>query len=147
MRVRAKLPDEVQIPPEIEPYCRQPLLTGGKEYEVHAIAAWLRDPPMVLFQIIDDLLSPSWLPHILFEIVDRSCAPDWCCNVLEEDGRAECFLLGPEFIVKDVDSYNAMVEHEADQVELFWKRIDAIEKAREEQRWLEELDKQPEDSG
>jgi len=40
-----------------------------------------------------------------------------------------------------------MVELEADQVDLFWKRIDAIEKAREEQRWLEELDKEPEDSG
>lgn len=39
MRVRAKLPDEVQIPPEIEPYCRQRFITAGKEYEVHAISA------------------------------------------------------------------------------------------------------------
>lgn len=58
-----------------------------------------------------------------------------------------CFLLGPEFIVRDAESRDAMVELEADQVDLFWKRIDAIEKAREEQRWLEELDKEPEDSG
>jgi len=141
------LPDEVQIPPEIEPYCRQRFITAGKEYEVHAISVRLRDPPMVLFQIIDDLRYPSWLPHILFEIVDRSCAPDWCCNVLEEEGRAKRFLLGPEFIVRDAESHDAMVELEADQVDLFWKRIDAIEKAREEQRWLEELDKEPEDSG
>lgn len=142
MRVRAKEPEHLYIPPEIEPYCRQRFITGGKEYEVHAVSAWFRDPPKVLFQIIDDMRYPDWLPHILFEITDRSCASDWCCNVLEEDGKAVCFVLGPEFIAKDAESHDAMVEHEADQVDLFWKRIEAIEKAREEQRWLEELDKE-----
>jgi hypothetical protein len=55
-------------------------------------------------------------------------------------------VLGPEFIVKDGDSLDAMVLLEADPVDLFWKRIEAIEKAREEQRWLEELDKDPGES-
>ncbi len=38
-------------------------------------------------------------------------------------------LLGPAFIAKDVESYGAMAELEADQVDRFWKYIDALEEA------------------
>ncbi len=62
MRIRAKSPDQLAVPPEIEPYCRQRFITAGKEYEVHAIVAHLGSPSMVLFQIVDDLRYPAWLP-------------------------------------------------------------------------------------
>lgn len=150
MRVRAKLPDQLVIPPEIEPYCRQRFITGGKEYEVHAMVACLHasvacphEPPRIHFQIVDDERWPAWLPHLLFEIVDGTVAPDWCSNILDVPGTdARYFVIGPEFLVRDVAGYYAMVELEADQVDLFWKRIESIEKAREEQRWLEELERQ-----
>ena len=38
-------------------------------------------------------------------------------------------IIGPDFIAKDKESYIAMVELQADQVDRFWKRIDALEKA------------------
>lgn len=142
MRVRAKPAEQLEIPPDIEPYCRQRFITDGKEYEVHAIAAYFSDPCVVFFQIVDDLKYPSWELHILFDIVDHSVAADWCCNIFEDDRTGLILLLGPEFVVKDANSYVGMVEHEADLVDFFWKRIEAIEKAREEQRWLEELDKE-----
>lgn len=144
MRVRAKSPDELEIPPEIEPYCRQRFITVGREYEVHAVAVCLGSPAMILFQIVDDFESPVWFPHLLFEIIEGRVAADWCCNVLggTPDTTGLFFVIGPEFVVKDADSFDGMVEHDLDQMELFWKRLGAIEKEREFQRWLEELDKE-----
>jgi hypothetical protein len=144
MRIRPKPAYSLNIPPDIEPYCRQSFITADKEYEVHAVGIYFYATALILFQIVDDLRYPAWLPHVLFEIVERTLPSDWLCNIFPpESGRPTVFVLGPEFIVKDGDSLDAMVLLEADPVDLFWKRIEAIEKAREEQRWLEELDKDP----
>ncbi|GAB6166136.1 hypothetical protein JCM19992_21360 [Thermostilla marina] len=140
MRVRAKFPDQLVIPPEIEPYCRQRFITGGKEYEVHAIYCV---DGLIFLQYVDDLGYPSFHPSILFDVVDTSILSDWVCNVFApEPDFGAVLALGPEFVVKTKGALQAMIEHEADQVDLFWKRIESIEKAREEQRWLDELEKE-----
>ena len=35
-------------------------------------------------------------------------------------------LIGPEFIAKDIDSYDAMVEGYPESEELFWQRIERL---------------------
>jgi hypothetical protein len=72
---------------------------------------------------VDDLGYPSWRHNWLFDVVDTTVPKDWICNVLHEE---PVLLLGPEFVARDEASYGAMIELEADQVDRFWKRPDAL---------------------
>lgn len=121
MRVLARKVNWSECPSEIAPYTKQgqTFLTVGSEYEVHAVAIYKGFPA---FQVIDDLRQPSWEASWLFEVVNRTVPEDWICNVFQED---PLLVLGPEFIARDRASYGAMVDLEADQVDLFWKRVEA----------------------
>ncbi|WP_437779222.1 hypothetical protein [Sorangium sp. So ce1097] len=97
----------------------QTFLTVGREYEVQAVAVFRGFP---VLQVVDDLGGSSWRASWLFDVVERSIPTDWICNILHEE---PAMLLGPEFVAKDEDSYGAMVELEAEQVDRFWKRVNA----------------------
>jgi hypothetical protein len=124
MRVLAREVDWSQIPPEITPYTKesQTFLTVGREYEVHAVAVFRG---FVSLQIVDDLKYPSWRASWLFDVADHSIPSDWICTFLHDEPS---MLLGPEFVVKDEESYGAMVELEAEQVDRFWKRVESTQR-------------------
>lgn len=122
MRVRARQVNWDECPNELAPYTKrsQTFLTVGREYEAQALIVFKGFP---VLQVVDDHRRPSWYATWLFDIVDHVIPTDWICNFLHEEPS---MLLGPEFIVKDEESYGAMVELEADQVDRFWKRLDAM---------------------
>ena len=120
MRVVARKVNWSECPAELAPYTKesQTFLTVGQEYEVHAIAVFEGFPAL---QVIDDLRHPSWEASWLFDVVESSVPEDWICNVFH--GKPG-MVLGPEFVARDVISYGAMVELEADQVDRFWRRVE-----------------------
>jgi len=122
MRALARRVDWNHIPPEIASYTKesQTFLTVGREYEVHAAVVF---KGLIILQIIDDLRYPSWEASWLFDVVDSSVPSDWVCNFLHEEPS---MLLGPWFVAKDEESYGAMVELEAEQVDRFWKRVESL---------------------
>jgi hypothetical protein len=97
----------------------QVFVTAGKHYDVFALAVFEGQP---LLQVVDDLRSPAWLPSWLFDVVDPSLPSDWIGNVFHEEPS---FVAGPDFVAKDQTAYGRMVELEANEVDLFWKRVDA----------------------
>jgi len=94
----------------------QTFVTAGREYPVFALAVF---EGQVLFQIIDDLEYPAWLPAWLFDLKDTEVPSDWICKVFREE---PALVLGPEFVAKDRGAYNRMVELDSESVERFWKR-------------------------
>lgn len=129
MRVLARQVNWSECPSEIAPFTKQTqtFLSVGREYEVHAVAI-LKGFPFL--QVVDDLGYPSWRASWLFDVVDTTVARDWICNVFHED---PVLVLGPEFVAKDEASYGAMVELEADQVDRFWKRVEACRPVTDEE--------------
>ena len=123
MRVRARRTETIQIPPKIEPYTRQRFVTPGKEYEVHAIQVYEDGIPF--FQFVNDLGCPAWQPYLLFDVIDTSLRTDWHCNAFPEN-RGTFLAIGPYFVVKDEAALSEMIELDADQVDRFWKRLDAL---------------------
>jgi hypothetical protein len=121
MRVLARNVNWGECPHEIAAYTKrsQTFLTVGREYEVHGVAIFKGFPAL---QVVDDLRQPSWEASWLFDVVDSAVPEDWICNVFQDE---PLLVMGPEFIARDRLSYGAMVELEADQVDRFWKRIDA----------------------
>ena len=130
MRVRAKPTETLHIPPEIEPYARQRFITGGKEYDVHAVSMLGDHGPFL--QFVDDIGYPAWLPSLVFDIIDVTIPGDWICNCAPMDGGGYVLLLGPDFVAQDVCSHTEMVELDADKVDRFWKRIDVMKQAEED---------------
>lgn len=130
MRVRAKASEHVRLPDHAEPYARQRFLSAGKEYAIYAVQVC--EDGLVLFQFVDDLGLPEWQPCQLFDVVDTSIPEDWRCNVFAEN-QGTLLALGPKFVVENEQALSDMIELVADQVDLFWKRVDAIDqKAAEE---------------
>jgi len=123
MRVRVRDSALTKRVPELE--AREPAdqihLTEGREYDVHAICVF---EGTLDLQIIDDLTYPSWQSVWYFETVDRSIPPDWICSIF---GGEPSLVIGPEFVARDIASYEAMVSLEKDQVEEFWKRVREVE--------------------
>jgi hypothetical protein len=126
MKVRAAVIPASDIPANIEPFTRQRFITAGTEYDVHAVAVIATGTGVPFVQVVDDLGYPAWLPHILFNIVDMSLPLDWRCNCVKTGDGGNALLLGPDFVVRDEQSYNDMVELDADQVDRFWRRIDSL---------------------
>lgn len=125
MKIRAREIGTFNCPPEIEPYLGQgqTFVTAGKEYEVQSISLF---NGIVSLQIVDDIDYPAWYPFVLFEIVEGSLPSDWQCRLFpNNDITGVTMILGPEFIVKDEAAYEAMVELDPDQVDRFWKRVNA----------------------
>lgn len=118
MRIRARHVDHASAPTPVRPYLGQPLVTVGKEYEVHATALF---EGIVLVQVVDDRGYPGWKPAWLFDVVDTRIPADWICSTFHDDPS---LVVGPEFVAGSQDRYVAMVELEPDQVERFWKRLE-----------------------
>ncbi|MGA7124199.1 MAG: hypothetical protein WBY94_29120 [Polyangiaceae bacterium] len=117
MRLRARNVTASESPANIRLYLGQSFIAPGKEYEVHALAVFRG---VTAVQVVDDIDMPSWRPAWLFDVVDRSLADDWVINLFHEEPS---LVMGPDFIARDVESYNAMVDLDEDQLDRFWKRI------------------------
>lgn len=127
MKVRARELEESEVASKLSPYLKQRFVTPGKEYEVHAIAVF---DAIVFIQTVDDVGNPAWTPSVKFDVSDFAIPGDWICNILTGQPADDVvMLLGPEFVAKSQASYAAMVELEADKVDQFWKRLDAIKKS------------------
>ncbi len=97
-------------------------ITIGNEYEVHCVS-FFND--LLEYQIVDDLGYPTWCPHVLFNVTDRRLPTDWQINCSTNDRRVS-FAIGPEFVVQNEASIQAMIELDADQVDRFWRRLDSF---------------------
>lgn len=123
MRVCARSIDRVQVSAAVEPYTRQRFVTAGKEYDVHAIQVY---EGITFVQFIDDIGYPAWQPSALFDVVDTSIPVDWHCNIFHRGECAEVLAAGPDFLVKDYTALTEMIQLDADQVDRFWRRGDAL---------------------
>jgi hypothetical protein len=56
-------------------------------------------------------------------VVDAALPSDWIGNVFREEPSV---VAGPDFVAKDQSAYRRVVELEAHEVDLFWKRVDAL---------------------
>jgi hypothetical protein len=92
-------------------------ISMDKEYEVFSISVF---EGVVSLQFINDLKIVSWLPAWFFEVCESTLPNDWICSLFDCEPT---MILGPEFVAKDVASYAAMVELEADSVRQFWHRL------------------------
>lgn len=124
MRVIARLTDENNLPRRpngsfvVPP--GQIFLTVGKEYDVHSMGVF---KGKLNFHVLDDSSWPSWYPALLFDVTDTTMPPDWICNTFRD---ASVLVLGPEFVVKDIPSFDAMAENDIDARRLFLERIDRL---------------------
>ena len=69
---------------------------------------------VIFVLVLDDYETPVFIPRDLFEIVSKVVPSDWICNTFTEHGLD--FVLGPELIAKDLDSYNAVIDQEREQI-------------------------------
>lgn len=128
MRVVARRYDRSDVPSAIAPFETpgQVFLTVGREYAVHALTVFQGH---VSLQVVDDHSYPAWHAAWLFDVVDPSISDDWIVSTL----RAEpSLVVGPSFLAHDLESYCNMVLLEPEAVHQFWKRIDSLEAARQE---------------
>lgn len=121
MRVQFRNPDMSDCPPQVEPYARDPNLTAGREYEVHAITVF---EGVVSMLVIDDLEYPGWKPAWLFTTTDQTLPQDWVCNAFPDWPE---LLIGPDFIAGSQEAYAGMVELETLQVQRLRRRIAAAQ--------------------
>ena len=130
MKVTARSVDWAACPQNIRPYTvkSQTFLTVGQEYDVHALAIFKGHP---MLQIVNDIGWPSWCAGWLFDTTDEAVPSDRICTLLHEEPS---LLLGPEFVARDEDAYGFMVELEADQVDRFWKRVEALKASHDEEQ-------------
>jgi hypothetical protein len=94
-------------------------ITAGRTYVVYAISLFRG---VLDLQIVDDLNYPAWYPSWFFDNLDMSLPSDWICNIQHDDHQ---LIMGPSFVAKDEDSYNAIVQLEPEPVQLFWERVKA----------------------
>jgi hypothetical protein len=99
---------------------QQMFLLPDNDYVVHAVSVFDK---VVFVQIVDDKDTPVFLPRALFELVSADIPNDWICNIFS-DGPLQ-LVLGPVYVAKDVDSYNAMIDQEFGQVEKLWRRVES----------------------
>ncbi|MBR9803381.1 hypothetical protein GYB59_17580 [bacterium] len=144
MRIRATKRHRSEIAEPFRPFIPDPAnVTIGKDYEVHGIVFYnwgeylqpqqfVQMPGIADLQIVDDLGYPAWYPCCLFEIVDGAFPSDWQSNLFSHnDIQGPMVVIGPEFLVRSEEAYQAMVELDADQVDRFWKRLDSVSTADE----------------
>lgn len=121
MIVRAVHDSLKDAPPEViaSGWSRQAELhvTRSREYEVHALAVYQGHTH---YQVIADIDWPVWLPWCVFEVADSSVPADWRANSFPALGVQ--LVIGPQFVAGSEDSYQAMVESESGQLDLFWRR-------------------------
>lgn len=118
MRVRVREVDHSTAPSQVQPYLGQTLTTVGADYEVHAMSVF---EGVVLLQVIDDVGYPGWKPAWLFDVLDSAMPSDWICSTFHDEPS---LVVGPSFVAAGLEGYQAMVELEPKQVDLFWRRVD-----------------------
>lgn len=122
MKVRAIRNSFVDAPPHIAKmgFPRSKThLTIGKEYDVYAVSVY--KGCMCLLVIVDHG-DESFMPSWFFEIVERTVPKDWQINLFD-DGDYLQGLIGPEFIVRDAESYDALINEEPEAVEKMVKYV------------------------
>ena len=92
-------------------------LTKGVKYDVHAISLF---EGYFFVQVINDIKTPCWFPLDFFDLCDNKVPNDWICNFFAEEPK---MVLGPEFVAKSIEAYNAMAQLEPNEERLFWDRI------------------------
>ncbi len=124
MKVLAREVKIIECPPSVASFgFSQPNkvhVTVGRQYVVHAISMFRT---VLFLQVVDDLEYPAWYPAWFFENLDMSLPSDWICNIQRDDPQ---LIMGPSFIAKNEDAYNAMVQLESEPVKLFWERVKAL---------------------
>lgn len=122
MKVRAIRNSYADAPPHVawgtSPRS-QTHLTVGKEYDVYTISFY---KACLCLLVIDDFGTESFKPSWFFEIVDRKVPKDWQVNLFDDGDRLQG-LIGPEFIVRDGESYDALIEQEPEAVEKMVKYV------------------------
>lgn len=96
-------------------------ITIDKEYEVMAL---VQSGSLAVLQIVNDIDFPDWLHSWFFDVIDPTIPDDWVCNTLGDERE---IAVGPEFVVKSLESYERMVLLEPDPVDKFWARVRRIE--------------------
>lgn len=112
MRVRAIDVEWSKLEPAVMRFVSksQTLLTPGTEYDVHAVSVY---KGVVFVLVVDDLKTPVFYPSALFETACTETPRDWKCNLIRKDGVD--LVLGPDFVARDLNAYNSMVDQEFDQ--------------------------------
>ena len=128
MRVTARPFDLGELPRALVPFVKpgQVSVTAGREYDVHAMTVF---QGYVKLQIVDDLGYPTWRPAWLFDVVDPSIPNDWIASAFRTEPS---LVVGPPFLARDLDAYARMVQLESTEVHLFWKRLESLAAARQE---------------
>ena len=78
--------------------------------------------------VIGDRGFESFRPSWFFEIVDKSLPADWQINLFD-DGQYNQGAIGPEFFVRDGDSYDALIDEHPEAVEKFLRYVDKRDRA------------------
>lgn len=122
MQVVARCVDLSEAPVEIAPLLTpgQVFVTAGQKYAVFALAVF---EGRTTLQVIDDLNGPAWLPACLFDVTDSVVSSDWICSLFRDD---PVLVAGPAFVAQDQAAHARMVGLEAHEVDLFWKRVQAL---------------------
>lgn len=96
----------------------QVFLSMGKHYEVHALSVY---DGVCFLLVVDDASAADFKPRALFDVVDPELPADWICNTFPT-GPVQ-LLIGPEFIARDVASYDDMIDQRAEQLARFRERL------------------------
>ncbi len=128
MKVRAIRNSYVDAPPHVawQGYPEtQSYLTIGKEYEVYALSFYRG---CLLLLLIDDTRTESFRPSWFFEIIDKSLPADWQINLFD-GGQYNQGAIGPDFFVRDGESYDALIDEHPEAVEKFLRYVDTRARA------------------
>lgn len=121
MQVKARNIDWEKVPIEVKPFISstQTFITSGKEYSAFALSCYMK---VIFLLIIDDLDTPAFLPSWLFEIISSDIPKDWICSLRVDDDID--MVIGPEFIAKDLEAYNSLVDQEPEQLDRIWALVE-----------------------
>jgi hypothetical protein len=89
----------------------QVFVTPSVQYSAHAVSVY-KNVAFVL--IVDDAGEFSFVPSVLFDVFDKEVPKHWVCNLCLGEGVD--LVLGPEFIARDLESYNDMVDMRLESV-------------------------------
>ena len=105
----------------------QIFLTEGFEYVVYGILVTADE---TLFCVIDDYERwPRWYSSNRFNCIDKKIPNDWLFLFFDDkqykrDGELR-FVIGPNFIASNTESYDAFVSDEMTSRDVLWKYVES----------------------
>lgn len=117
MRARARIFDATEAPAEVRPFLGQVFFTPGSEYEIYALSVVAG---VAFFLVIDDLQHPAFRPAWLFDLSEPRVPQEWRCSIFRDESS---LVVGPDFVADGIDSYDAMVDADADKLAQFWRHV------------------------